>query len=404
MLSNRRVWSAWRSCCAGALLLACAVDSRDVGIGSETTPAGAGGNAGAGSGPNCGTGQGGCADVPAPAIGDCDPGLGATQCLAAERAQACAADGQWGEVIVCVAATPVCRDDLDGSCGCVEHQRRCVAGAPEVCTGGRWIGAAACEAPLGHCLATTGSCVSCEPGAETCQEQTPIRCNAQGSWDSLSGCAGEMVNCGGCAPGEPCTLGTDCSGGVCVQSTDTCGCDAESCGGGQVCSLETGECEAGIGDCPRAVPQVFGDTDLAFQSVRFNPNGSAEVVIQNVGSGSITYAPLGYRLCNGSANCVFLSEEGPVAVNLGQSFSLTLPNTVSSGGELAVLLQLDGEVYSDAYVAWGTGALSGSLEVAANASVPHWPIGQRITIDPGDTGFVCTGPTNAVSSYTSCNP
>jgi hypothetical protein len=146
------------------------------------------------------------------------------------------------------------------------------------------------------------------------------------------------------------------------------------------------------------------ETDLAFVSVRFLPSGSAEVVIENVGAALVNFAAQGYQLCNGADNCVFLSDDVPVNLLLGDAFTKIIPSTVPGGGELAIIFVSGPDLSAEAYVAWGTGAGEDSLEARANAEVPRWGLGERIAISPDDTGFVCTGPIHLAAGYTSCNP
>ena len=343
--------------------------------------------------------------VQTPDAGPCGLSDTATRCVDETTSQRCNADGHWDKALTCSGATPVCRADLDGACGCVETQRRCVDGAPEVCTEGAWRGQSPCEAPLVYCLPRTGQCVSCEPESETCQDGRALRCDEDGQWQDLDSCAGRQVHCGQCAPGEPCVRDRDCADGICLPSTDRCGCGAESCQAPLVCSGSTGMCEPPGSDCPPRAPVVSGEADMAIVSVRFLADDSAEVEMSNVGAGFISFQARGYQLCNGMDNCVFLSDDVPIALPQGDSATVTIPNTVASGGELAIVLDIaSDDPSSEAYVAWGTGQPRGSLEMLANKTVPFWALGQRITISAGDTGFVCTGDTDKASGYTSCNP
>jgi hypothetical protein len=147
------------------------------------------------------------------------------------------------------------------------------------------------------------------------------------------------------------------------------------------------------------------DQSLGIVRVRFDPDASAEVLLQNVGGGFLSFAAQGYRLCNGANNCVFLAETQSVTLVGDDSFSLRIPNTLPSGGELAVVFQLPGDpVQTEAYVAWGSGAGADSFESVVNASIRLWNTGERIAIEEGDTGFVCIGDASTALSYSSCHP
>jgi hypothetical protein len=147
------------------------------------------------------------------------------------------------------------------------------------------------------------------------------------------------------------------------------------------------------------------DQDLGIVRVRFDPDGGADVLMQNLGGGLISFAARGYQLCNGASQCVFLSDDQSITLVGDDTFSRRIPNTLPSGGELAVVFVSAGNPTStEAYVAWGSGAGADSFEPVANDAIRLWNTGERIAVTSGDTGFVSIGDTSRALGYTSCNP
>jgi hypothetical protein len=275
---------------------------------------------------------------------------------------------------------------------------------------------AACTAPLAYCLPRTGRCVSCAPGTQRCTAGTAELCNADGAW------ASQNTTCGECVPDSAeCSSSTlrvcssagrwvdrlQCAGSqpVCLAATASCVCDDSSCGAGEICSAATRSCEPETSDCP-AINATQGneDNDLGVVSVRFDPDGSASVTIQNIGGGIIILAPQRGTLCNGADNCIFLSDDVSVTLEPRESFERTLPSTLPSGGEVAILSAFPPDAVGFGYVAWGSGPALGSLEALANADPSYWQSGDRVLVESGDTGFVCTGRADLAAGYVSCSP
>ena len=298
--------------------------------------------------------------------------------------------------------------------GCMEGKRRCVAGAPELCSGGVWVPGTACGEPLPFCLESSGQCASCEPGAKRCTGTRVEGCGDDGSWQDLG------MPCSECVPGDAgcvgdtarvCSalgawVGQTCANTLplCVAATGTCACQEGSCGARELCAA-SGRCEPLGPDCPPIAPVLANEQDVAIVRVRFDPDGSADVLMQNAGASLISYAAQSRQLCNGRSNCVYLGETQSVLLPLNASFSLRIPNTLPSGGELAIVLnQPDLPFACDAYVAWGSGAAGSSFESLVNNDLRLWNTGERIAIEDGDTGFVSTGDTTSASGYSSCNP
>jgi hypothetical protein len=138
--------------------------------------------------------------------------------------------------------------------------------------------------------------------------------------------------------------------------------------------------------------------------VRFDPAGSAEVTVQNVGTGLLNLAAGGTSLCNGADNCTFLAQGASLTLLPGSTFTRTLPDTLASGGELAIVTVNPFAAVTFAYIAWGSGAAANSLEAQATAAGALWTRGARIAIRAGDNGFVCTGNAGNAASYVSCSP
>jgi hypothetical protein len=373
------------------LCLACSVDDRAVDAPGDVQ----------GSAASTSTGRNqpeGVADLGGSAAGG-STGSGSTASCASSCAGAACSE--------CDAAPP-----RAGACS--DGQRRCVGGAPEVCANGAWLAGAACSEPLGFCLARSGVCVSCAPGAQRCTGERVEGCSDDGVWQPLG------IPCSECVPrtsdcigntARVCSalgawVGQSCGGGepTCVPSTGSCACTASSCGARELCA-SSGRCEPLGPDCPAAAAVGSVDQSLAIVRVRFDPDGSAEVLLQHVGGGLVSYAAQSYQLCNGASNCVFLAEAQSITLVGDDSFSRRIPNTLPSGGELAVVFQLPGEpVATEAYLAWGSGAAVGSFESVVNDVIRLWNTGERIVLEEGDTGFVCVADTSTAASYTSCHP
>ena len=300
------------------------------------------------------------------------------------------------------------------SAGCMDGKRRCVDGAPELCSGGGWVPGGACTEALPFCLAGSGQCVSCQPGTKRCTGTRVEGCSEDGAWQALG------MSCSECVPGEAGCVGDTgrvCSAlgawvgqtcadrlPVCVPQTGSCACTEGSCGPRELCAA-SGRCEPLGSDCPPIAPAFPADQDTAIVRVRFDPDGSADVLLQDVGAGLLSFAARSYQLCNGMSNCVFLAETQSVTLSLGDSFSVRIPDTRASGGELAVVFNNpDIPISTEAYVAWGNGAASGSFESVVNNDLRLWNTGERIAIEAGDSGFVSTGDTTRASGYSSCNP
>jgi hypothetical protein len=391
-----------------ALGLACSVDDRTVGspdalqgsAGSSSPEAGSGpptdvvGSGGAG-GRTAGSSTGGSS------TGSNTMG---TNSSTGSNGTACAAS--------CGGACSQCPPAPAGLCS--DGQRRCVEGAPEVCASGAWLPGAACSAPLGVCLARSGACVSCQPGAQRCTGELVEGCSDDGVWQPLgipcSECVPRTSDCVGntarvCSAlgawvGETCGAGEP----ICVPSTGTCACTAGSCAERELCA-SSGRCEPLGPDCPAPSPLRVSDQTVGIVRVRFDPDGSADVLLQHLGGGLVSYAAQGVKLCNGAATCVFFGETDSVTLVGDDSFSLRLPNTLPSGGELAAVFQLPGDpVQTEAYVAWGNGAGADSFEPVVNNATRFWNTGERVAIEAGDTGFVCIGDTSTAFGYSSCNP
>jgi hypothetical protein len=189
-----------------------------------------------------------------------------------------------------------------------------------------------------------------------------------------------------------------------VPETGSCACTETSCAARELCSA-SGRCEPLGPDCPTPSPTPVAEQDLGIVRVRFDPDGGADVLMQNLGGGFISFAAQGYQLCNGAGNCVFLSDAQSVTLVGDDTFSRRIPNTLPSGGELAVVFVSAGNPTStEAYVTWGNGAGSDSFEPIVNETLRLWNTGERIGITAGDTGFVSIGDTSRALGYASCNP
>ena len=268
----------------------------------------------------------------------------------------------------------------------------------------------------GASASCSGTTPSCQTGSKRCNGTRVQSCAGDGSWLDLAvpctecvpldiGCAGNtsrVCSALGAWVDQPCTNPTP----VCVPETGACVCQAGSCGTGGQCAA-SGRCEFLPGDCPNgfSVTLVVPEQNVAIVRVRFDPDNSADVLLQNISRNHITYAAQRYQLCNGAGNCVYLGETQPLELDVGGLVALRIPNTLPSGGELAVVLnEADVPFTCDAYVAWGNGATSRSFESMASSQLPLWKTGERIVVQPGDTGFVASGDSNSASGFLSCNP
>lgn len=223
--------------------------------------------------------------------------------------------------------------------------------------------------------------VACAPNAAACDGAVLSVC-ANGVWQVERECSGAQP--------------------VCDAQLGGCRCDERSCAAREVCSI-AGRCEAVASDCPAPDAASVPDQDLAVVEVRFDGSGSAEVVIEDVGTGLLSLATEGTSLCNGAGRCVFLAEGASLTLLPGSTFTRTLPDTLPSGGELAIVTSDPFALFVFAYVAWGTGAAENSLEAQAIAA-GRWTSGARVALEAGDTGFVLVGDPRVPESYLSCNP
>lgn len=157
--------------------------------------------------------------------------------------------------------------------------------------------------------------------------------------------------------------------------------------------------------CPTAAPVAAPGQDLAITEIEFESDGSARVQVQNVGTGLLSLGVNGIELCNGADNCVFLSEDISITLLARNTFTLVIPNTSPAGGELGLFFFNEPEEPAGyAFVAWGAGQSTGSLESSANAETSLWSAGSRAVLEEGDTALVCVGPTNEAASFVSCTP
>lgn len=146
------------------------------------------------------------------------------------------------------------------------------------------------------------------------------------------------------------------------------------------------------------------DQDIAIVRVTFNTNGSADVLIRNIGTGFISLGVDGISLCNGSDNCVPTAPGVSVTMLPGDAFTRTVPDTVPGGGELGLYITDPFGQDKYGYLAWGSGAGASSLEQLAAGDGIYWTEGARIEVAPEATGFVCTGDPRVASSFVSCDP
>jgi len=173
---------------------------------------------------------------------------------------------------------------------------------------------------------------------------------------------------------------------------------------------------ASVGDCPAFAPQPTNSQQWAIIAVSFQPDDSADVLIENVSGAENGFGDL-FSVCNEQPNCVFVHEDtSGLQIPAGGMVEVNVPNTTIEGGELAiytnnlsiphpVFCDLFGRAFAFHIVQWGLGpAGDHSLLGDANRDFEWWTPGDLITIDAGDTGFSVIGATDSEDGFVSCNP
>lgn len=194
--------------------------------------------------------------------GSCEPGT--VSCFSDRQQQECAMSGTPGSVRDCPSEAPVC---LAATGQCVE----CIPGAAPRCTGSQGdSGRAECGADgFWHergCSGDTpicdaGRCRQCVPSSVRCTGGNPkeyMRCSSEGRWQTSSCLSSDVCWEGQCVACNPMTAAPRCtqSGGpareVCVDGQW----QDDSCGGGVCVGGECMECDPGT-----HAAQCMPDTD-----------------------------------------------------------------------------------------------------------------------------------------------
>jgi hypothetical protein len=97
-------------------------------------------------------------------------------------------------------------DDDDGGGVCTAGQTQCVGTQYQTCVDGQFEVEENCAA---NCVPDTG-CISCQPGINTCNGNSVVTCNPDGSF-------GNVV--------QACAEGSECSGGTCQRACSADGVD-----------------------------------------------------------------------------------------------------------------------------------------------------------------------------------
>jgi len=155
----------------------------------------------------------------------CDPG--AFRCDGAEL-QTCTADGSYETVEACPSAA-LCSEQ-NHTCDpmrCAQGSFDCSTGALRTCSEDltRFEILESCPAEL--CDATAGNCNECVPNERTCDDETLVRCDAEGRGPAREECGGETSLCQGgkcvqCREASDCSSGDECQPDVCDMGTGTC--------------------------------------------------------------------------------------------------------------------------------------------------------------------------------------
>lgn len=357
---------------------------------------------------------------------------------------------------------------IDGSCvlpGSEQPGDACRTCNPEQSLVAYVIAAGkACGAPASECSGqstcdATGACPPNYEAAETpCGQADDVSgCDLQDRCDGQGNCEDRKAPNGAtCDDALFCSSESRCVSGTCLPSVPTACAANQTCleaeqsciddpaidpdcgignppqpGGGSGLSGRPAEpptggpvaFETSVGNCPPFALQPLAQHTWGIAAVRFLPDGSADVLIENTTGNIENFGDL-FAVCNTQPNCVFVHDDvAGIDVAPGElRMTVNVPNTFIGGGELAVytnnlsiphtdtvpesaLCDLFTVAFAWDYLAWGTGP-SGDhvLYEDATRDFAFWTSGERVTIAPGDTGFVATGNITQASGYTSCKP
>lgn len=160
--------------------------------------------------------------------------------------------------------------------------------------------------------------------------------------------------------------------------------------------------------CPTPAPEPVAGQTIAIQSINVQ---TSEIVLRNVATTpqTVTLGLQGWQWCYWPMYYAIAANlSGTVELAPGETYAFipikNQSDTVAlypDEGEMAMYPTtgvFDEYEYIQAFVAWGEiQAFRESYAVQKGL----WVFGQRIQIDPGDAGFIATGPTDVAAGYTS---
>jgi hypothetical protein len=159
--------------------------------------------------------------------------------------------------------------------------------------------------------------------------------------------------------------------------------------------------------CPTPAPEPVAGQTIAIQSINVR---TSEIVLRNVATTTQTLAlgRQGWQWCDWPM--YFSLEDDAMMLKLapGETYAFVAINNQSGpvplyedSGEMAmypVTGVFEEYEFIQAYVTWGE--IQAVREPYA-VQKGLWIFGERIQIEPGDAGFIATGPTNVAAGYTS---
>lgn len=209
----------------------------------------------------------------------CDPG--AFRCSAAEL-QTCSAEGRYEAVETCPSVA-LCseRNHTCDPMHCAQGSFDCSTGALRTCSEDltRFEIVQSCPAEL--CDAMTGKCNECVPNARACDDETLVRCDAQGRGPTREDCSGDTPLC---------------QAGKCVQCREASDCSPDDECRREVCDMGTGTCAPGDYQ-PAHTPCSDGVCDYLGNCVRCVDDRDCEPALKcNLVLGCIPRPPLEVEL------------------------------------------------------------------------------------------------------------
>jgi hypothetical protein len=164
--------------------------------------------------------------------------------------------------------------------------------------------------------------------------------------------------------------------------------------------------------CPTPAPQAVEGQIIAIQSIQFS---KSQIVIRNVSNSDVTITGgrQGWQWCNVPAYWNLVEDTVTLSPDETLAFTM-IYNTTGvrelypgtdrfDSNEIGIYIgtgAFDEAEKIRAYVSWGVG---NGLETRESIAVLAflWNFNERVSINPGDDGFVATGATDVGAGYTS---